>query len=397
MLELRPMLSAMLRNKVGPILIMLQLALTLAIVANAAFIIVERLALMKLPSGVAESEVLSFTVIENDPSINIGNQRRADIESLKAIPGVISASAVNQIPLSDSGNSSSLMRSEEAHETEANVAHYWGDINQVSALGLKIIEGRDFTSDDFVDEGFPTSLIISKATADWFFPNGSAIGNTLYTSGRTLTVVGVVERLQSPWKEHRNTFMSLMLPMEMDTEKLTRFVVRAEANQREAVLAQISEVMLKRVRNRVVNQFETFDMTRKEAYAADNGMAKVLMAIIVLLLIVTALGVVGLASYSVNQRRKQVGTRRALGATHWQILRFFLLENAMLCLGGITIGCIAALSLSRWLASHYQVTSLPLSYLVITALGLLVLGQLAVASPAIRASRISPALATRSI
>ncbi|TKB51697.1 ABC transporter permease [Ferrimonas aestuarii] len=397
MLELRPMLSAMLRNKVGPILIILQLALTLAIVANAAFIIVERLALMKLPSGVAESEVLSFTVIENDPSINIGNQRRADIESLKAIPGVISASAVNQIPLSDSGNSSSLMRSEEAHETEANVAHYWGDINQVSALGLKIIEGRDFTSDDFVDEGFPTSLIISKATADWFFPNGSAIGNTLYTSGRTLTVVGVVERLQSPWKEHRNTFMSLMLPMEMDTEKLTRFVVRAEANQREAVLAQLSEVMLKRVRNRVVNQFETFDMTRKEAYAADNGMAKVLMAIIVLLLIVTALGVVGLASYSVNQRRKQVGTRRALGATHWQILRFFLLENAMLCLGGITIGCIAALSLSRWLASHYQVTSLPLSYLVITALGLLVLGQLAVASPAIRASRISPALATRSI
>ena len=126
-------------------------------------------------------------------------------------------------------------------------------------------------------------------------------------------------------------------------------------------------------------------------------MAWLLGAVIAALLVVTALGIVGLASFWVQQRTRQIGVRRALGATRGQILRYFQTENFLLASLGIFIGMVLAYGLNQLLMGRYELPRLPLVYLPVGAVALWVLGQVAVYWPARRAASVPPALATRSV
>jgi putative ABC transport system permease protein len=122
-----------------------------------------------------------------------------------------------------------------------------------------------------------------------------------------------------------------------------------------------------------------------------------LVAVCIALLVVTALGIVGLASFWVQQRTKQIGVRRALGATRGQILRYFQTENFLLATLGIVIGMMLAYGINQLLMGKYELPRLPAVYLPIGAVVLWLLGQLAVFGPARRASAVPPAVATRTV
>lgn len=124
-------------------------------------------------------------------------------------------------------------------------------------------------------------------------------------------------------------------------------------------------------------------------------MAVLLMTVIAALLVVTALGIVGLASFWVQRRQRHIGIRRALGATRGNILRYFQLENFLIVSAGILAGMFAAYGINAWLMQHYELPRLPAYYLPIGALSLWLLGQLSVLHPALRATRVPPAMATR--
>ena len=126
-------------------------------------------------------------------------------------------------------------------------------------------------------------------------------------------------------------------------------------------------------------------------------MIKLLLFIVGLLTAITSLGIVGLASFSVARRTKQIGTRRALGATRPAILRYFLLENFLISTVGVVGGAIMAIGLNIWMVQKFNLT--PMSWYVIPAAMLLlwVVGQVAVYGPARRASFVSPAIATRAV
>jgi putative ABC transport system permease protein len=126
-------------------------------------------------------------------------------------------------------------------------------------------------------------------------------------------------------------------------------------------------------------------------------MAIILGAVIFALLAVTALGIVGMASFWVAQRTRQIGTRRALGATKFDILRYFQTENFIITTLGLIAGGVLAYGLSLWLMQQYQSPRLPWYYVPVGFVCLWLLGQLAVFGPALRASRVPPAVATRSV
>ena len=126
-------------------------------------------------------------------------------------------------------------------------------------------------------------------------------------------------------------------------------------------------------------------------------MAWLLVAVCIALLVVTALGIVGLASFWVQQRTKQIGVRRALGATRTQILRYFQTENFLLATIGIVLGMLLAYAINQLLMGKYELPRLPLLYLPVGAAVLWLLGQIAVYWPARRAASVPPALATRSV
>ncbi len=124
-------------------------------------------------------------------------------------------------------------------------------------------------------------------------------------------------------------------------------------------------------------------------------MATLMSIVCTALLLVTAAGSVGLASFWVGQRHRLIGIRRAPGATRGDILRYFQTENLLIAGVGVVVGVMTAIGLNVWLVTHYEMARLSPVYLLTGAAVILVLGQLAVLQPALRASRVPPVTATR--
>ena len=208
-MQFRPIISAMRRNKVGAILIAVQMAITLAILCNALFIIQQRVALSKRPSGADEANIV---VIDNQwvgtPPDQVARQQ-ADLAALRSLPGVQDAFATNSVPLTDSGSSTGISLHPDQKTATASAALYFGDEHAIAALGLKLIAGRNFNSDEVTDKvGYndlkaPAAIIITKGLADKLFPNANAVGQSIYDQflKGQVPIIGVVDRLQVPWVE----------------------------------------------------------------------------------------------------------------------------------------------------------------------------------------------------
>ncbi|MGH8258060.1 MAG: ABC transporter permease, partial [Steroidobacteraceae bacterium] len=132
-------------------------------------------------------------------------------------------------------------------------------------------------------------------------------------------------------------------------------------------------------------------------YREDRNMAIFLVTVTVLVVAVACFGIFGLATYNVNTRTKQIGTRRAIGARRGDIIRYFMIENGAITTAGFVLGCVLALGVGYWLSMHYQLPRLDLYYLVGGILALWGIGQLAVVQPARRAAAVPPATATRTL
>ncbi len=119
---------------------------------------------------------------------------------------------------------------------------------------------------------------------------------------------------------------------------LARYVVRAEPGQRDALMTELEKKLGESNPTRVISWVRTHDYYIERSYKSDMRMAVLLGVTIFMLISVTALGIVGLASFSVNARVKQIGTRRAVGARKLDIIRYFMLENWLLTTGGVIVG-----------------------------------------------------------
>ncbi|HEY2624152.1 MAG TPA: FtsX-like permease family protein, partial [Dyella sp.] len=124
----------------------------------------------------------------------------------------------------------------------------------------------------------------------------------------------------------------------------------------------------------------------------------ILMGVVCLVLLaITAAGIVGLTSFWVGQRRKQIGVRRALGATQRDILSYFMTENLLIGIAGVVVGALLAVGMNLWLVTQFEMARLSLLYVAVGVVALLLLGQGAVLAPAMRAARVPPVEATRSV
>jgi putative ABC transport system permease protein len=406
-MDIRPILSTLRRHKTASALIVLEIALSCAIICNAVFLINQRLERMQRPTGMADSELVRINLTgigkNDDPTAMV----RQDIAALRAIPGVKAATALNHVPFDNSSWNSSINLQPDQQQPNMNSAVYLGE-DLVRTLGLNIVEGRDFTPDEYVDwEAFNKpdaklaipAVIISRAVAEKLFPGQSAVGKNIYSWNSDDVphrVVGVVDRLIRPNDVGgaAEEGYSMILPARDVT--LGRYVLRTDPARRAEVLKAALAALERTSSRRIIMRDGTFEDVRAKYYAQDRSMAWLLVAVIVALLVVTALGIVGLASFWVQQRTKQIGVRRALGATRGQVLRYFQTENFLLATVGIVLGMIGAFGINQLLMSHYELPRLPAVYLPLGAVVLWLLGQAAVLGPARRAAAVPPAVATRS-
>jgi putative ABC transport system permease protein len=414
---MHPILAALRRHKAGVVLIALQIALTLAIVCNAVFIISQRVERLNRPTGLDEKNLfmvqqgwVGAPTGDDAASIEkLDSMQMADLATLRGLPDVVSVAAINTMPLTNNTWGGGVNLKPDQKHSSARTVFYMGDEHMLSTLQLHLIAGRAFNAGDIQHQGFrdtatPPIVIVTKPLADKLFPKGDALGKTVYLDGgKATTIIGIVERMQTSTLATGSddyAFNSMLEPVRLDAF-FSRYVVRTAPGREDAVMRAARTALYAANPMRVIedegdeNGIRSFAQIRAQAYEGDLGMAILMTVVCLILLCVTAAGIVGLTSFWVGQRHRQIGVRRALGARKIDILRYFQIENLLIAGVGVVIGTLLAIGLNLWLISHYEMARIPLSYLLTGVLALLAIGQAAVFMPARRASRVSPVEATR--
>ena len=402
-----PLLASLRRHKLTAGLLMVQIAMTCAIVCNIAFLIVGRVDGMRHVTGVEENSVL---VIESSRTTQ-GNPlaaQQVDLQALRAVPGVISVSALDTLPLAHTGMSSTARSAPAstpaAVEVEVNLLS--GSPGEVATLGLKLIQGRDFASSEyaamdaskglgFTGLGNASTTILSQSLADKLWPGSPPLGRIVYVNDRPYRVIGIVEHLVGPWLgQAGHEEYSMLLPLLVDTTR-TMYALRTKPDDRDHVQRAAVDRLNAIDDQRIIGKSRRYDEVRADYFRQDLTMLGLLIASASGLLFVTGLGVAGLASFWVQQRYRQIGIRRAVGATRRDILHYFQIENALIVALGLVLGMVLAVVLNGVLMIRYELPRLPLAYLPIVGIGLLLVGQVAVWLPARRAASIEPLSAIR--
>ncbi|WP_042829313.1 ABC transporter permease, partial [Xanthomonas citri] len=379
-MDIRPIISTLRRHKTAAALIVLEIALACAIICNSLFLIGNRLDTLQTPSGIAEQELLSIQLDGIGPQANADARTREDLAALRAVPGVRNAVITNQIPFVNYSSNTGLTLTPEQERPTLNAAQYLVSEGSLDALGLQLNAGRDFSPNEYISQEKAdnddevrkkgAAVILTQGAADKMFPDHSALGKTIYSGGVPLRIVGIVRTLARPNNVNGLSAKdySMLLPIRPPYTD-GQYVLRVTDPLRRAEVLKAAVAALMKVDNsRLVLKQETYTEIRDKYFRNDRAMIWLLGAVCVALLIVTALGIVGLASFWVQQRTKQIGIRRALGATRSQILRYFQIENFLLASVGIVLGMLMAYSINVWLMARYELPRLPAIYLPIGAL-----------------------------
>ncbi len=405
-MEIGPILRALTRNKLGVLLIVLQVAFTMTVIVNSIFIINERSRLMARPSGMDEANQFYLTSIGYGPDFNESVVMRDDLTMLRSLNGVASASVVNSIPLSGSGSGTGLQVTPDESAPSIFAAIYRTDEKVISTMGLELIAGENFTESDMQfrtseEQSLSNKTIISSSLARRLFSDitvNEVVGKTVYMPGdMPLQVIGIVETLQSPWQNNDDDAGNTMIVPETVTRGASIYLVRTEPGQRDRLMIEVEERLVASPHSRVIRNLDSLEDVRREFYTADKAMSTILWAVVATLVFITSMGIVGLAVFGINKRRKQIGTRRALGATQFDILRYFMLENLLITSLGVSAGAVLTLAFSIMLTTNFNMPAMAWYYIPTSMLALMVLGQIAVLGPSSNAARIQPAIATRSV
>jgi putative ABC transport system permease protein len=404
-LQLRPIVSALLRNRTGAVLVALQVAIALAVLVNALYIVMQRMEKMGRPTGMDVANIFVIQSAGFTQRYDLKSSTQEDIAYLRGLPGVIAATPINAIPLSGGGSSQSLVTIPGKH-TNDTFAYYEIDEQGLDALGLHLVAGRNFRHDEIeppitVDDAgrFVNNVILSRATAEQLFGKQSPLGKAVYDNeGKVATVIGIVDPAMNSWVDAEHPDWVFYMP------RLTsalyggvRYMVRTRPGQQDIALRLAEAHLSTSNPNRVVHFVRPLTYFRDLSYLGDRSMGIYLLTVTSLLIAVTCLGIFALATFNVATRTKQIGTRRAVGARRADVVQYFLVENGLVTSAGIILGCALALATGYYLSVQYALPRLNLYFLVGGVLLLWAIGQVAAWQPARRAAAVPPSVATRTV
>ena len=169
-MDIRPILSTLARHKTAAALIVLEVALSCAIICNAVFLITQRLERIDRPTGLANEEIVRISMGNLGDNPEADALVKQDVASLRALPGVKAASSINHVPFDNSSWNSSIQLAPEQERPSAQANIYLGDA-VVETLGLKLAEGRDFNQDEpprgIARQGVEIDLRVEQLRMRW--------------------------------------------------------------------------------------------------------------------------------------------------------------------------------------------------------------------------------------
>ncbi len=402
--NLRPIASALWRNRTGAMLVAFQIAIALAVLVNAVYVVKQRVDKINRPNGMDVENMFVVSSRGFGQDFDYEASWREDLATIRGLPGVKAASLVSNIPLSGGGSSSGFqsMPGEISPETSVPANTFEVDEQGVAALGITLAAGRAFEAHEILPatqafETAPQAIITKSLARDLFPPNGDALGRTFYDYlSRPIAVVAIIENMHGSWVGWDKLDYVMLFPR-IRTGPNAVYMVRAEPGQRDALIREVEKRLSNSNPDRMIPWVRPLSYFEHQSYLSDRNMAIFLVSVTGALLAITALGIFGLATFNVSTRIRQIGTRRAVGARRMDIVRHFLVENWMVTTAGVIAGCGGALAVGYWISVKYELPRLDLYYLVGGVLTIWLIGLAAALQPARRASAISPAVATRTV
>jgi len=396
-----PILRAMKHNRVRFALIILEIAITLAIVSNAVNMILDQRGKMARKSGFDDDNLVSIGYQPFAPEFKeqtyVESLVQTDMRALRGIPGVKAVAVTYFFPWQGGGSSGTAKTEGYPEKFQTQFYGVRGDF--FDTLGVKITQGRNFTEQDTpADPNTSTTVtIMSRALARKLWGDANPIGRVITNGegGTPRTVIGIIDEFYNPYAWNIGEYVCFTPGRSYDTGGAA-FLVRTEPGALKSVVSQLEPRLLKVNPGRVF-RVRTVPEQKEQFFSAGSLVIKAMTGIIIVLVFLTALGIVGITSLAVAERTKQIGTRRALGATRGDIVTHFLTENWIVTTLGLILGVMAAYGLNFFLVTQMTQAKMPW-YLVAVGMALLWLNGLAATIlPALRAARVAPAIATRSV
>jgi len=394
-------------NRTRSLLVVVEIALALVLLIGAGLLIRSLVRLQQVPVGFDPRNMLTFNVAMSGASATappqIADFYRQLTDRVKALPGVINASVVFQLPLGGSGGSTGLTIE---GQPVGPGNHSFGIIHSVGreyfrTMGIPLVKGREFTERD--DLNSAPVLIINEALARKHFPNEDPLGKRIAPGFSTIPVteengmrevVGVVadvkhQNLQGP-AQPEIYFAQAQMPLSAMT-----VVARATSDPRGLVNAA-RDVVHSLDKNAPVYGVWTLEEILGRSVATPRFNTLLLGLFAAAALILTAVGIYGVISCSVSQSTHEIGIRVALGAQASDVIKLIVGQGMTLTLVGVVIGLVAAYGLTRLMSNLlYAVTVTdPLTFILVPLL-LAAVAWLACYLPARRATKVDPMVALR--
>jgi putative ABC transport system permease protein len=402
--NIRPIASALWRNRTGALLVAVQIAIGLAVLVNAIYVVKQRVELIGRPTGMDTANMIWVASAGFTKDYDYEATWREDIAVLRGMPGVKAASLFSNIPLSGGGSSTGYQARPGEVSPKETVPGNKYDVDEaaIAALGVKLVAGRPFEASEILPpsetfEDAPQAIVTKTFAKKLFLGDENFLGKTFYNGlSEPTVIVGVMEHMQGAWVGWDDLENVVLFPRQKNGPT-SIYLVRTEPGQRDAIMRDIEAKLGGSNPDRLLRWVRPFDYFIDQSYLRDRNMAIFLVSVTTALLAITALGIFGLATFNVSTRIRQIGTRRAVGARRMDIVRHFLVENWMVTTAGVVAGCGAALGIGYWISVEYELPRLDLYYLVGGVLAIWLIGLAAALQPARRASTISPAVASRTV
>jgi putative ABC transport system permease protein len=391
--ELGPILRSLLRRKSASALLLLEVAVGMVVLVHNLVLGRYYAHLAFMPSGIDEADLVYVTrrfgvAGRSEPEARA--QVAADLQRLAGTQDVAVAAALDALPFPDTATFCAVFEGQGPGAARATGWPVRATDGVTDALGLPLREGRKFAP------GETGAAILSRRLARRLFPRGSAVGRTVVGEGiGAARVVGVTEdfRIRMPFApDSGSVFLLADLPA---GEREVHYAVGTAPGRRDAAVPRISAALAAGAPAGDTLEVVKFDSRATRFHRIARG-ATIVVAWMSLIVVGVALaGALAVASFSVAERTRQIGVRRAIGASRTRIVAYFLVENALLTGTGIAAGMVLAVPASQLVRSLLPPAAMSWFDVAISAALLFVAGLLSALVPALRAARIPPTAATR--
>ena len=409
-----------LNNKAIWLLTIVQVALTLAVLINSYASIQSYGTVISDDMGIADTDLVAIDLeFTNDPQLSSGLVLQSDagdqeeyfrgkmeqvVRLISRQPEIELVSYTDGFPLSNDARTQRVKRLHE-DEVDVGITVYTADHHFMDTLGVAIVSGRGFEESEVAwskngsdKESFQPLIVISSQLADELFPGKNPLDQKISIGNRYYTVIGVAERLPGLHPLWSNTELSAILPGRTkgsDNKLLIR--VKDDTNI-SASISQLSSALSKAdVMKAQFFSIRPLLELKAATLVSASATLKILGFITMLLLLVSALGIYGQTSFNITRKSRETGIKRALGATKFDILSYYLVQNWLVTSLGILLGLLLAYLLNFILIQGLGAAKINLSFILPGIFFLWTIGLAATYVPARRASNIPPVHATRSV